>query len=54
MRKSDIRVGQTYTDGKGNIREVLAEGPQFMLWPSQADTDALKYKIVAKKLGRGN
>ena len=51
MRKSDIRVGQTYTDGKGNVRKVLAEGPQFVLWPSQTDTDAVQYRVVAKKLG---
>ncbi len=51
MKKSEIQVGRKYTDGKGNVREVTAEGRQFSLFSSQEDSDCLQYKLIAKKRG---
>ncbi|MBM5458643.1 hypothetical protein H8F21_13820 [Pseudomonas sp. P66] len=44
MKKADIAVGRFYTDGKGGLREVLAEGPQYKLYQGVADEDCLRYK----------
>jgi len=51
MKTKDIKVGNLYTDNKGNIRLVLAVGRGYVLYPSQAETDTLRYKIIKKKLG---
>jgi len=51
VRKADIRVGERYTDGKGNAREVISEGPEFTLYRGQAEKDNLRYRVVAKRLG---
>jgi hypothetical protein len=51
MRKEDVIVGKTYTDGKGNVRKVLAAGPEFVLYPTQIEKDNLRYQITAKKSG---
>jgi hypothetical protein len=45
---TDIQVGHRYTDGKGQIREVVARGPQFVLFRGQQDTDCLRYRLVAQ------
>lgn len=49
MRKSDIRPGMAYADGKGNVRLVLVEGPQYVLYPEQVDTDCVRYRVVARR-----
>jgi hypothetical protein len=49
MKKTDIVVGGTYSDGKKGIRRVLAEGPAYRLYDSQGDTDCLLYEHVAGK-----
>jgi hypothetical protein len=51
MKRSEIKVGVAYTDGKGSIREVIAEGPQYTLYNSQEETDNLRYLLVCKKRG---
>lgn len=50
MRKNEITLGK-YTDGKGNIREVLDFGPQYVLYRTQQEQDNLRYKLLAKKRG---
>lgn len=46
MKKSKIKIGKTYTDGKGNSRNVL----RFK--DLGYDTGiSVEYKIVEKKLG---
>ncbi len=51
MKKKDIEIGKYYTDNKGNVRLVIAVGREYVLYPSQAETDNLRYKIIKKKLG---
>lgn len=45
MKKSCIKVGAYYSNGKGRIREVLDIG-DFPLYPGQEDHDCVKYGVV--------
>lgn len=51
MKKSEIEVGKTCTDGKGSVRLVLAEGSDHRLYPTQTEHDCLRYRLLEKKLG---
>lgn len=51
MKKANIKVGGVYTDGKGGVRQVVAQGAQYVLYPTQVDQDNLRYRVVAKKRG---
>jgi hypothetical protein len=51
MKREQIKVGNKYTDNKGNIREVLNIGSKFLLYSGQANNDCLRYKLIAKKRG---
>lgn len=53
VRKNAIVCGETYTDGKGNFRKVIAIGHDFMLYRGQANCDTLRYRLVAKHRGPG-
>ena len=48
MKRSEIKVGGFYTNGNGSIREVIAEGPQYCLYPGQEEKDNLRYRLVSK------
>lgn len=50
MKKSEIKVGRTFTDGKGNIREVTNLG-YYPLYKDQQDTHCVQYKVLTKKRG---
>ena len=51
MKKSSIKVGTAYADGKGSIRLVIAVGPEYKLYSGQGNSDCLRYRLIAKKLG---
>ena len=51
MKKDDIKTGVCYTDGKGAVRLVVAEGPEYVLYPGQTTTDNVRYRLLAKKRG---
>lgn len=51
MRRNDIKVGHKYTNGKGAIREVIAEGPEFKVFPSQEDCDCIQYLQLEQNRG---
>lgn len=51
MKKDEIKVGAKYTDNKGNVREVIAAGAEYVLYQGQAETDNVRYRIVSKKRG---
>jgi hypothetical protein len=51
MKKSDIKIGKRYTDQKGNIREVIGEGPNYASYCSQTDYDCVRFRLIAKKRG---
>lgn len=53
MKKQDIHAGQAYTDGKGNVRIVIAVGPQYVLYDGQRETNNLRYRITSKARGPG-
>jgi len=46
MKKNEIVVGGTYSNGKGRIRKVVAEGPEYKLYDSQRTTDYIRYEII--------
>lgn len=49
MKKSEIAIGKTYTNGKV-LRRVLAEGPQYKMYDQQADRDCISYaKLNGKR-----
>jgi len=47
MKRSDLRVGATYSDGKKGLRRIVAFGRQYKLYDSQEETDCLLYAVVA-------
>lgn len=51
MKKSEIRVGLRYSDGKGRVREVIDEGRGCCLSQYQDDWDCVRYRVVAKGKG---
>lgn len=51
MKKSEIHVGRFYTEGRGGLRQVLAEGPQYKMYPGVSDDDCLRYKAVRSSGG---
>lgn len=46
MRKSEITLGGVYSNGKGRVRKVVAEGAEYVLYDSQEETDNLRYEII--------
>ena len=50
MKKSEIVVGGIYNNGMGDkrhqARQVIAEGPEYVLYSGQEDTDCIRYRIV--------
>lgn len=45
MRKSEIKVGATYTNGRGRERRVIDRG-DYPLYAGQLDRDCILYEIV--------
>ena len=46
MKKSEIVVGKSYSNGKGRIRKVVDMGPQYKLYDARVSTENLRYEIV--------
>lgn len=46
MKKSEIQVGGTYSNGKGRVRKVIAMGSQYVLYDGQESTENLQYEVV--------
>ena len=45
MKKSEITVGGIYTNGRGRIRKVVAEGAEYALWDFM-DKDFIRYETI--------
>lgn len=45
MKKSEIKIGAVYTNGRGRERKVVDRG-DYPLYPSQTDRDCILYEIV--------
>lgn len=46
MKRSEIKVGHSYTSGNGRVRKVIAEGPEYKMYSGQMSSDNLRYEIV--------
>lgn len=46
MKKAEIQVGCTYSNGKGRIRKVIAEGAEYVLYKGQYETDNIRYEVL--------
>lgn len=46
MKKSEIKKGQSYTNGKGKVRRVVDIGEQYKLYDAVKDTENLLYEVV--------
>lgn len=43
MKRSEIVVGGKYEGRGGRIRDVMAEGPEFIAYPLQEDRDCIQW-----------
>lgn len=48
MNIKDIKVGKKYSDGKGAVREVVAEGPQYKHYDHSMITDNIRVRVVKR------
>lgn len=46
MKKSEIRIGKSYSNGRGRVRKVVGVGPEYALYTGQLDGECLCYEIV--------
>lgn len=46
MKKNEIQIGASYSNGKGRIRKVIDMGPQYKFYYGQECTENLRYEIV--------
>ena len=46
MKKNEIQIGASYTNGKGRIRKVIGIGPQYKFYDGQVCTENLRYEVV--------
>lgn len=46
MKRSEIKIGKSYSNGRGRVRKVVGVGPQYKLYSGQADGECLCYEIV--------
>lgn len=46
MRKSEIKKGHIYSNGKGWERLVVDIGPQYTLYRGQMSAENLQYEVV--------
>lgn len=46
MKKSEIKIGCTYSNGRGRLRKVIALGPQYKLYDGQGCDENLQYEVI--------
>ena len=48
MKKSEIKIGGIYTNGKGRIRQVIdrTNDGKYRLYDGQTETDCVFYSII--------
>ena len=46
MKKSEIRIGHTYSTGRGRERRVIDIGPQYKLYDAQESVENMRYEVV--------
>ena len=43
MKKSEIKIGHIYSNGKGRLRKVIDIGPQYKLYDGQGCDENIRY-----------
>lgn len=46
MKRSEIKIGKSYSNGRGRVRKVVDIGPQYKLYDGQETDECLCYEIV--------
>lgn len=44
MKKSEIKIGHIYSNGKGRLRKVIDIGPQYKLYDGQRCDENMRYE----------
>lgn len=48
MNTKDIKIGKTYTDGKGGQRQVIGEGPELKHYSHSVIADNIRIKVIKR------
>lgn len=46
MKKSEIKIGHIYSNGKGRLRKVIDIGPQYKLYDGQRCDENMRYEVT--------
>lgn len=46
MKKCDIKIGHTYSNGKGRLHKVVDIGPRYKFYDGQGCYENMRYEIV--------
>ncbi|WP_317399723.1 hypothetical protein [Anaerotruncus colihominis] len=46
MKKSEIKIGHIYSNGKGRLRKVVDIGPQYKFYASQESEENMRYEVI--------
>jgi len=46
MKKSEIEIGRTYSNGRGRERKVVDIGPQYKSYNEQESVENMRYEVV--------
>ena len=48
MMTKDIVLNGIYENKQGQQRQIIAEGPQYVLYSSQMETDNIRYRVIRR------
>lgn len=46
MKKTEIKIGHVYTNGRGRTRKIIDMGPQYKYYPEQESEENVRYEIL--------
>ena len=46
MKKSEIKIGHIYSNGKGRLRKVIDIGPQYKLYDGHRCDENMRYEVI--------
>lgn len=46
MKKSEIQVGKTYSNGRGRERKVVGIGPEYKFYDRVVSEENMRYEVV--------
>ena len=47
MKKSEIKIGHIYSNGKGRLRKVVDIGPQYKFYNGQGCDEDMRYEVIS-------